>query len=169
MTDAAPPEPFEWDGEVMRPLRPKRADAFYTVGERYIMAPVSHRSDATHKHEFAWLRDAWMSLPEGLADLYPTTEHLRKRALIDAGYYDESITDCGTNAAALRVAGAFRAIDDFSLVIVRGPLVVRRTAKSQSRRAMKKDEFQASKTAIMEVIASMIGVPVRDMIHAEAA
>lgn len=169
MTDTAPPEPFEWDGEVMRPLRPKRADAFYTVGERYIMAPISHRSDATHRHEFAWLRDAWMSLPEGLADLYPTTEHLRKRALIDAGYYDESITDAGSNAAAIRVASAFRAIDDFSLVIVRGPLVVRRTAKSQSRRAMNKDEFQASKTAIMEVIAGMIGVPVRDMVHAEAA
>jgi hypothetical protein len=170
MTDTAPPLAFEWTDEgVMKPLNPKRADAFYAVGERYIMEPVHQRSDATHKHEFAWLRDAWMSLPEGLADLYPTTEHLRKRALIDAGYYDESITDAGSNAAALRVASAFRAIDDFSLVIVRGPLVVRRTAKSQSRRAMNKDEFQASKTAIMEVIAGMIGVPVRDMVHAEAA
>lgn len=167
--DTAPPEPFLWDGEVMRPLRPKRADAFYTVGERYIMAPISQRSDATHKHEFAWLREAWMSLPESLADQYPTSEHLRKRALIDAGYYNESITDVGSNAAALRVAAAFRAIDDFSLVIVRGPIVVRRTAKSQSRRAMVAKEFQESKTAIMEVVAKLLGVEPCHLPQREAA
>lgn len=153
----------------MKPLNPRRADAFYAVGERYIMEPVHQRSDATHRHEFAWLREAWMSLPEGLADLYPTTEHLRKRALIEAGYYDETVIDVNSNAAALRVATALRAIDDFSLVIVRGGFVIRRTAKSQSRRAMKAKEFQESKTAIMEVIAGMIGVSVRDMIQSEAA
>ena len=34
---------------------------------------------------------------------------------------------------------------------------------------MKAKEFQESKTAIMEVIAGMIGVSVRDMTQAEAA
>ena len=169
MTDIAPPEPFEWDGEVMRPLRPKRADAFYTVGERYIMAPISQRSDATHKHEFAWLREAWINLPEALADQYPTAEHLRKRALIDAGFYDETIVDAGTAAAAIRVAAAFRAIDDFSLVIVRGPYVIRRTAKSQSKRAMGAAEFQRSKTAIMEVVSQMLGVETKELEGAQAA
>lgn len=169
MTDTTPPVAFQWDGEVMKPLQPKRADAFYAVGERYLMVPVCHRSDATHKHEFAWLREAWMNLPEALADQYPTSEHLRKRALIDAGFYDESITDAGTVAAAIRVAAAFRAIDDFSLVIVRGPYVIRRSAKSQSKRAMGAQEFQRSKTAIMEVIANMIGVETKELAEAEAA
>ncbi len=169
MSDAAPPVPFLWDGEVMKPLQPKRADAFYTVGERYIMAPVCHRSDATHKHEFAWLREAWMNLPESLADQYPTTEHLRKRALIEAGYYDETIIDAGTAAAAIRVAAAFRGVDDFSLVIVRGPYVIRRAAKSQSRRAMGAKDFQASKEAIMDVVAKMIGVDVKEFAGAQAA
>jgi hypothetical protein len=169
MTDATPPCAFEWDGEVMKPLNARRADAYYTVGERYLLAPVNQRSDISHKHEFAWLREAWMSLPESLADQYPTTEHLRKRALIDAGFYDESITDVGSNAAALRVASAFRAIDDFSLVIVRGPIVVRRTAKSQSRRAMGAAEFQRSKTAIMEVIAGILGVEPGQLPQQEAA
>lgn len=169
MTDATPPCAFEWDGEAMKPLQPKRADAFYTVGERYIMVPVCHRSDATHRHEFAWLREAWINLPEALADQYPTTEHLRKRALIDAGYYDETIVDAGTAAAAVRVSAAFRSIDDFSLVIVRGPYVIRRTAKSQSKRAMGAAEFQKSKTAIMEVIAKMLGVEPGQLPHREAA
>lgn len=149
---------FEWDGEVMRPLHPRRADCEYAVGERYMLAPYEDRSDATHRHEFAFLRDAWMTLPEHIAESFPSPEHLRKRALIEAGYYDETVIDAGTNAAALRVAAAFRQIDDFALVIVRGPAVVRRTAKSQSRRMMDRKTFQESKSAILEIVSEMIGV-----------
>jgi len=123
-----------------------------------MLVPHEDRSPASHSHEFAWLKDAWNNLPEKLADNFPTPEHLRKRALIDANYYDEMIIDAGSNAAALRVAAGFRQIDDFALVIVRGVHVIRRTAKSQSRRAMNKQEFQESKTAIMEIVSNMIGV-----------
>lgn len=151
---------FEWNGEVMVPRSPRRADQEYCVGETYPLVPHEDRTTATHNHEFAWLKEAWMQLPESLADLYPTQEHLRKRALIDAGFYDETIIDAGSNAAALRVASAIRAREEFSLVIVRGPAVVIRTAKSQSRRAMDKHKFQESKLAIMEVVQGMIGVPI---------
>lgn len=153
------PELFTWDGEAMVPRHPRRADQLFVVGETYPLIIHEDRSVATHNHEFAWLREAWLNLPEALADLYPSPEHLRKRALIEAGYYNETIVDAGNNAAALRVAAVFRAREEFSLVIVRGPAVVIRTAKSQSRRAMNKREFQESKTAIMEVIAGMIGTP----------
>jgi hypothetical protein len=142
----------------MIPRHPRRADQLFVVGEVYPLIVHEDRSSATHNHEFAWLREAWLNLPESLADLYPTPEHLRKRALIEAGYYDETIVDAGNNAAALRVAAVLRAREEFSLVIVRGPAVVIRTAKSQSRRAMNKKEFQESKTAIMEVISTIVGV-----------
>lgn len=149
---------FVWEGDVMRPLSPRMADKNYVVGEKYLMVPHEERSAASHAHEFAWLRDAWSNLPEDIADQFPTQEHLRKRALIDAGFYDETMVDAGSNAAAVRVASAFRGMDGFALVVVRGPLVIRRSAKSQSRRSMNKEEFQKSKTAIMEIIANMIGV-----------
>lgn len=152
------PQWFTWSGEAMVPLNPRAADREYVVGERYRLEHREERSSASHAHEFAWLREAWMSLPQALADIYPSPEHLRKRALIEAGYYDETITDAGSAAAALRVASLVRKLDDFALVIVRGPLVVMRTAKSQSRRAMDRAEFAASKSAIMDVIAAMIGV-----------
>lgn len=152
------PELFTWDGDAMVPRHPRRADQLFVVGEVYPLIVHEDRSSATHNHEFAWLREAWLNLPEVMADLYPTPEHLRKRALIEAGYYDETIVDAGNNAAALRVAAVFRAREEFSLVIVRGPAVVIRTAKSQSRRAMNKKEFQESKTAIMEVISTIVGV-----------
>lgn len=152
------PQGFTWDGDAMIPRAPRLADKAYTVGETYLLVPHEERTSATHNHEFAWLKDAWLNLPENLADQFPTQEHLRKKALIDAGFYNETIVDAGSNAAALRVASAFRQIDDFSLVIVRGVFVIRRTAKSQSRRSMNKQEFQASKTAILEIVSGMIGV-----------
>ena len=105
------------------------------------------------------LKEAWQQLPENLADLYPTPDHLRKRALINAGFYNEEAIDCGTNAAALRVASYIRKSDDFALVIVRGHAVLIRTAKSQSYRSMDRKTFQASKSAILEIVATMIDVP----------
>ena len=154
------PLPCRWTGEAFEPLPRYRAecDRHYVVGDVYRLTEHVERSQASHNHEFAWLTEAWRNLPENLADLYPSPEHLRKRGLIEAGYYDEMAVDAGGNAAALRVASAFRNIDEFSLVIVRGPIVIRRTAKSQSRRAMGAKEFQESKSALMDVVAAMIGV-----------
>ena len=152
------PHPFTWDGEVMRPRRPRAADREFVVGETYVLERWEPRSTLSHNHEFAWLAEAWKNLPEPLADQFPTPDHLRKRALIDAGYYNETIIDAGTNAAALRVASYARSKDGFAYVVVRGALVVERVAKSQSRRAMNRKEFQESKTAILEIVSAMIGV-----------
>jgi len=161
---------FLWtDDGVMRPINARIAGRIYVVGERYRLAPWEERSAATHSHEFAWLAEAWRNLPERFADLYPSPEHLRKRALIEGGWYDEEIIDVGSQAGALRVAASLRKIDDFALVIVRGVYVIRRTAKSQSRRSMNRQEFQASKTAIMEVISEMIGTTPAQLANAEAA
>lgn len=163
------PQAFTWDGEAMVPKSSRLANQAYTVGEVYLLAPHEERTTAAHNHEFAWLKDAWLNLPEEFSDQFPTPEHLRKRALIDAGFYDETIVDAGTVAAAIRVAAAFRAREEFSLVIVRGPIVVIRTAKSQSRRKMKKKEFQESKTAILEIVSGMIGVPPETLTGHDAA
>lgn len=167
--NSAPPIPFTWDGESMTPLKPQLADRYYVVGESYQLVPEEDRSRASHNHEFAWLAEAWRNLPEDISDLYPSPEHLRKRALIEAGYYHEEVIDAGSKAAALRVAAAFRKREEFSLVVVRGPLVIIRSPKSQSRRAMKKPEFEASKAKILEIVSAMIGVAPDELQRARAA
>lgn len=170
MSEGIPPEPFVWTDEgVMKPLRPRRADAFYAVGERYILAPVAQRSDSSHRHEFAWLREAWMSLPDHLAEKFPTPEHLRKWALIRAGYSDSHTIVCASKAEAIRVAAFIRPIDEFAVVVTQGATVTRYTAKSQSKRAMGAREFQDSKTKIMDVIARMLGVEPGQLPQREAA
>ncbi|WP_020184804.1 hypothetical protein [Methylopila sp. 73B] len=155
-----PPIHCVWDGEAFAPAPrfAKLCDEHFVIGESYPLEVHEERSTKTHNHEFGWLREAWLSLPENIAADFPTPEHLRKRALIEANFYDEQIVDAGTQAAALRVCSAFRAREEFAYVVTRGPIVVIRTAKSQSRRVMDKAEFQASKTAIMEVVAGMLGV-----------
>lgn len=156
----AAPITFEWTGEGFVPLPrlAKVCDEHFVVGQRYALVEHEDRSAKTHNHEFAWLKEAWQSLPERIAADFPTPEHLRKAALIEAGYFDQQTIDAGTQAAALRVCMGIKLREPFSSVVTRGPLVVIRTAKSQSRRTMDKAEFQASKTAIMEVVAALLGV-----------
>ncbi len=166
---AAPPMVFRWTGAEMVPLHHRLAERHFARGETYALVQHEDRSTATHNHEFAFIAEAWKNLPEDLAELYPSPEHLRKRALIQAGYFDEMAVDAGTNAAALRVASALRAMDDFAFVVVRGPLVVRRTAKSQSRRAMNKQEFAGSKSKVLDIISDMLGVQPAELERSRAA
>lgn len=159
MTEDAPFRAM-WDGRVFRPVARHEAACAkrFTVGEVYSLAEREERSEKTHKHEFGWLRQAWKNIPEGLSELYPTPDHLRKRALIDAGFYDETAIDCGKASAAEAVKRALKKADDFALVFVRGAVVIQRTAKSQSRKAMDRDTFQRSKQAVLEIVSAMIGV-----------
>ena len=153
-----PPMPYRWNGEAFEALHPKRADRYLVIGETYWLERHEPRSMVSHAHEFAWLAEAWRNLPETLADAYPTAEHLRKRALIQAGYHHETVIDVGSKAAALRVAAAVQSFEPFAYVIVRESYVVVRRAESQSMRAMGKQRFQESKTAILDVVSQMIGV-----------
>ena len=166
------PLPFEWDGESMRVLPgfQRQADQAFVIGERYRLAPVEDRSAASHRHYFAAINEAWANLPEGMSDDFPTPEHLRKAALIRAGYRDERSVVCASRAEALRVAAFIKPIDDFALVATSGTTVCVYTAKSQSVKAMGKEEFQRSKDAVLDRLAAMLGVTTRDLHdRAEAA
>jgi hypothetical protein len=159
MTDR--PIIYAWDGESFTPANQhwaKEADRQYVVGERYALVRHEERSAATHRHAFAWLHEAWRQLPEKLAEQFPTSEHLRKKGLIECGYFHETMVDAGSQAAALRIAAFMRADDDFAHIVTRGPFVVKRVAKSQSHRAMNKKEFQESKTALMDWVSALVKI-----------
>jgi len=167
--DPFPPQHFEWNGDAMIPLHRRRADQTFVVGQRYSLVQYEERSAASHKHEFAWLYEAWQSLPEHLAERFPTAEHLRKFALIRAGYSDSHTITCKSKAEALRVAAFIRPIDEFAVVVTQEATVTRFTAKSQSRRAMGAKEFQQCKERIMEVVSRMLGVEPSELPQARAA
>ncbi|MDP3869136.1 hypothetical protein [Phenylobacterium sp.] len=160
MSTTTHPLLFTWDGEAMwpRPAFRKEADRQFTVGETYRLGELAQRSHETHAHQFAWLNEAWKTLPERLAAEFPTAGHLRKRALIETGFHRETILDVGTHEAAVQVATTLRSKDEFAWIVVRGHVVVMREARSQSKSAMKPEDFQKSKQAILEWVSALLGV-----------
>lgn len=155
MIDNIPPIIFQWDGEAFWPRHPKIADKHYVVGEIYALIPHNQRSSKSHNHYFACVTEAWKNLPEEYAERFPTDEHLRKWALIKAGFYDRTDFVASSKAEAVRIAAMLRPIDDTAVVIVKDCVVARMTAKSQRYRAMGKADFQASKEAVLDIVAGL--------------
>jgi len=143
----------------MEPLRGfgSVCEEAFTIGEVYRLELASQRSQATHNHYFAAIADAWDNLPEGLAEQLPTAEHLRKYALIKAGYHDERSIVTSSKAQAQRLAAFVKPMDEYAVVVVSRCVVTVYTAKSQSMRAMGARAFNASKQKVLDVIAGLIG------------
>lgn len=153
------PLAFRWDGEAMRPLNPHAADRQYVVEEVYRLEPREDRSAASHAHFFASLADAHANLPDDLAQRWPTSDHLRRYALIRTGWRDERTIIASSKAEARRIAAFVKPMDEFAAVSVHDAAVIVWTAKSQSMRAMGKEAFQKSKDDVLSFVADMIGVP----------
>jgi hypothetical protein len=143
-------------------------------GEAVLVTIERERSPANHRHQFAWIKDAWASLPEAEA-MQPwaeTPETLRKHALIATGYHQTLVLDCGGNATAQRIKAALLAAETrahgYAIGQVRGPVVTVWTPESQSVRAMGGDRFKASKAAILDWIAAKVGVHPEELKRAAA-
>lgn len=160
------PITFRWEGDSFVPNGPRwqrECDKQFVIGQTYELVEQHQRSSNSHRHFFASVNEAWKNLPEAMTVQFPTSEHLRKYALIRAGYADSHTLVCSSKAEAIRIASFMRPLDEFGVVAVNGLVVTRYTAKSQSARAMGKEEFQKSKDAVLDVIASMISVPVETL------
>lgn len=151
---------FDWDGDAMVPRAAfkKRCDEEFVVGEIYRLEAREERSINSHRHYFAAIREAWINLPEHMAERYASPEHLRKTALIKAGYRNERAIACTSPAEAVKVAAFLTPIDEYAVVVVRGNVVYHLTAKSQSMKAMGKKEFGESKEAVLNAVAALIDV-----------
>lgn len=159
------PLPVQWNGENFTPAKrfADRCSQELVVGHWYSIIEQHERSMASHRHYFACINECWKNLPEAEMEEYPDAEALRKKALIKAGFYNVQDVVCASHAEALRWSAVLKPIERYSIVIVKGLVVRRYTAQSQSLRAMGKKDFQASKQAVLEVIAAKIGVPVETL------
>jgi len=158
----APPIIFEWQGDAMTPATPFMArlcDKHFVIGEKYRLIEDYARSHKSHAHYFAAINDAWKTLPETMAEEYPTSEHLRKKALIRKGYCDERTFVCSSKAEAQRLAPFVAPMDHYAIVTVKESTVRVYTAQSQSTRAMGAKAFQESKQAVLDFIDALLGVP----------
>jgi hypothetical protein len=151
---------YQWQGDAFKPMPrfAKECDRQFVIGQVYPLEVSMPRSRSSHNHQFAEIEEAWRNLPENVAEHFPTSEHLRKFALIRTGFRDERSIVCSSRAEALRIAAFMRPSDPLAWIVVGGSTVTVYTAKSQSVRAMGAKEFQRSKQAVLDYIAGMIGV-----------
>ncbi|GLS17877.1 hypothetical protein GCM10007874_08930 [Labrys miyagiensis] len=143
-----------WTGQAFTPSpRATAASAgLFDVGQRYRVAVVAERSKRAHKAYFAALHAAFAALPEGR---FHSVEQLRKTALCATGFCNEIRIACASRAEALRTVAGIAALDPHALCTVRERTVVVRTAHSQSRRAMGRERFEASRKAVLDYVAGL--------------
>ncbi len=161
----------QWNGGAFEVYQrhAKACDANLVVGERYIVTVEEQRSEASHRSFFASVTEAWRSLPEDHAERFPTPDHLRRYALIKAGYCERRDVVCANNNEAMRLAALVKTLDSYSLTMVSERAVSIWTALSQSKRAMGKQKFIESQNAVRDYCAALIGVATDRLPEVEAA
>ena len=157
------PLAFQWDGEVMVPLNPRGADRQYVVGEHYRLVPHEDVSVSSRNHYFACIAESHRNLPDETAAELPTPEHLRKFALIKAGYYNKRSILASTLAEARSLAAFIKPMDEYAIVTIEGKMVSVYAAQSQSGKAMGRETFQASKQAVLDIVSEMVGISINEL------
>lgn len=147
-----------WRDGVFIPADRQKAycDDIFGEGEVVTFERHEERSEASHGHYFASLKTAWENLPEN-ENRFPTPEALRTWALIKSGYCTEQSVVCGTAEQATTIASFMAGIPG-TIIVVKGNIIKKYSAKSQSVKAMNKQEFQASKTAVLDTVAELLAI-----------
>jgi hypothetical protein len=167
----AKPIKYAWTGSAWQPLqRFVQACAAFVVGQVAELEVVEERSEESHRHYFACIREAWRNLPEVYQDRFGSdekegTEKLRKWCLIKAGYRRERTLIAASQRQAQEIAALVQAIDDCAVVLLDGHILTIYVAKSQKMKktgddGMDRKEFGDSKDAVLRECAHLIGVDV---------
>ncbi len=131
-------------------------DDAFGEGEIVTFERAEEVSAASRGHYHACVSEAWKNLPEQ-DERFPTPDALRKWALIKGSYCTDMSVVCDSPEQAQTVA-SFTGNAEGTIIVVRGNVVKKYTAKSQSAASMGKDEFQRSKNDVLDIIAELIAV-----------
>lgn len=115
-------------------------------------------ADPMRRRFFAAIRDAHANLSDELLQRFPSSETLRKHALIAAGWCDAKTLAAGSKAAAPGIAAAIKSMDRYCVVTVRGDVLTVYTARSMSRRSLLKPQFKEVSDKAFAWIARTTGV-----------
>lgn len=157
---------MRWTGIAFEPVNEhvgRKADAEYVVGQVYLVSGEHEQSALSRAHQFAWLHDSFLSLPDHISSRFLDEDQLRRHALIAGGFASTTVIDCATNAEARRWMKILTAEDPYCIVKVEGTSLMRFTARSQSPRSMGSKEFQASKDAVLRYVSNLLDANPKDV------
>lgn len=130
-------------------------DEYFAVNEEYSLIISEERNMAQHRGYFAQVRDAWKTLAEEFDGRFPTPEHLRAHALVEAGYCFETDYVMDSPKEARKLAADLRRMNPYSIIRLSGNIVKHFEPESQSVPAMKKERFEASCRAVLDIVSAM--------------
>lgn len=130
-------------------------DEQFAVSEEYPLIIIEERSQASHNHYFAALHEGYLNLAEEYAQEFDSEEHLRHWCLCKAGFCTKDRWVMNTAEDARKLRDALKSKDRSTIIAVSDNVATVYTPMSQSVPAMKKTEFEDSKKAVLELVASM--------------
>jgi hypothetical protein len=133
-----------------------------------LVDPAEH-SDKARARFFAIIADAYLNMPAQWKPLIGSKEHLRKWVLCQVGHCDTTATDCGSKAAAERIAALIRHVDTFAVVTVNGAIVTTSIARSIRKRVCPKAMFMPITEKAYAYLNEMMGYDVERSEFREAA
>lgn len=150
----------------LHPTNPSLLRDWLEQGEAVTLEVERDRSIRSHNHQFAFVAEAWRNLPEHLEQkpYAKNPDTLRKHALIACGFCDVHTVAAGDPealASLLRREG--QKAHGYCLTNTQGSVVVHYTPHSQTVNAMGGPEFQRSKEAILNWLATLLGVEPTDL------
>ena len=134
------------------------AKSQFAAGGEHVLEETAERSRASHGFFFATLNDLFNSIPEKMAPRWPKLDHFRRWCLIETGWFDEKEFEVISEKHAKALGAFIRTNDSFSRISIHGKKVIVRTAKSQSMKAMGKDDFNKSKNDVLDLACQLVGV-----------
>lgn len=139
----------------------------FELEEDYALGPVDNVPGRSRASFFMSVHNAWDSLPEDSDEVFASEEHLRKRALVKAGWADHSVTNWKTKADARRHAVDLRKIDGYAVIAVNGEgdswTVDVWVARSIAAGQIKGEEFKGVKMRAERWLASLSGCTTEEL------
>lgn len=128
----------------------------FEFAEDYPLGPVEGVPSRSRGGFFAAIKDAWNNLPDE-DQRFPTAEHLRKRALVQAGWATHAQYVMDTPKDAKSMARALRGSDEYAVIKVSGNAVDVWIAKSiaAGTPGLTKEKFQEIKTKALDWVATL--------------
>jgi hypothetical protein len=130
-------------------------DEQFSINEEYPLITMEERTQASHNHYFAALHEGYLNLAEEYAQEFDSEEHLRHWCLCKSGYCTKQQWVMNSAEDARKLRDALKRENQSTIVAVAGNVATVYTPFSQSMPAMKKQEFEDSKRAVLDLVASM--------------
>lgn len=138
----------------------------FEAGEDYALTTFERPSTRSQGHFFAVVRAVWDNMPESLAKRFPSSEHLRKWALVEVGHATEAVYVLDSEKDAGIFAKAMRKADHYAVIMLSGNVVKVFTAKSMKPSLFhNKAEYQELKDRVFVELTKLTGNTLRELEH----